>query len=41
MEYDDKVYLMALTKQVSHGPLNQQSSLPEIGYLDMFGHDRR
>nr|CAB3219678.1 Golgi resident protein GCP60 [Phallusia mammillata] len=41
MEYDDKVQLMSLTKQVSHGPLNQQNTLPDIGYLDMFGHDRR
>nr|XP_002130733.2 Golgi resident protein GCP60 [Ciona intestinalis] len=41
IEYDNKVLLMALTKQVSHGPMNQQSSLPDIGYLDMFGHDRR
>ena len=41
MEYDDKVYLSALTKQVSHGPLEQQRELPDIGYLDMFGHDRR
>uniref|UniRef100_H2ZCX0 ACB domain-containing protein n=1 Tax=Ciona savignyi TaxID=51511 RepID=H2ZCX0_CIOSA len=41
IEYDNKVMLMALTKQVSHGPMNQQNNLPEIGYLDMFGHDRR
>ncbi|XP_076816028.1 Golgi resident protein GCP60-like [Clavelina lepadiformis] len=41
MPYDDKVYLSALTKQVSHGPLAQQHDLPDIGFLDMFGHDRR
>jgi len=41
LTYDDKVYLAALTKQVSCGPYNDQNNLPEVGYLDLFGRDRR
>ncbi|XP_039267273.1 Golgi resident protein GCP60-like [Styela clava] len=41
MSYEDKVYLAALTKQATLGPFAQQTQLPEVGYLDMFGNDRR
>jgi len=41
LTYNDKVFLAALTKQVSCGPYNDQSNLPEVGYLDLFGRDRR
>lgn len=41
MSYEDKVYFAALTKQVTLGPFAQQTQLPEVGYLDMFGNDRR
>jgi len=41
IEYEDKVYLAALTKQVSSGPYANQKNLPEVGYLDVFGRDRR
>lgn len=38
--YQDKLTLIAYTKQVSHGRYNQDT-LPPLGVLDVIGRDRR
>ncbi|GLH15424.1 hypothetical protein R5R35_009763 [Gryllus longicercus] len=40
LSYEDKLKLVALTCQVSHGKCNQDS-LPPVGVLDVIGRDRR
>lgn len=38
--YDDKLKLVAYTRQVSHGKLDE-SKLPPLGVFDVIGRDRR
>jgi hypothetical protein len=38
--YRDKLRMVALTKQVSHGPYNA-STMPAVGLFDVVGNDRR
>nr|CAD7570081.1 unnamed protein product [Timema californicum] len=39
LSYEDKLKLVAFTRQVSHGKFNQDS-LPPLGVLDVIGRDR-
>lgn len=38
--YEEKLRLIAFTKQVAHGKYNE-SALPPLGVLDVIGRDRR
>lgn len=38
--YDDKLKLVAYTRQVCHGKLDE-SKLPPLGVFDVIGRDRR
>ncbi|KAG8443839.1 hypothetical protein GDO86_009142 [Hymenochirus boettgeri] len=38
--YEEKLKLVALHKQVTHGPYNPDTS-PEVGFFDVLGNDRR
>ncbi|XP_074641767.1 Golgi resident protein GCP60-like [Tubulanus polymorphus] len=40
LSYKDKIRLVALTKQVTHGKYSADV-LPEVGFLDVVGNDRR
>ena len=40
LTYEDKIQLVALWKQVSNGRYSE-SKMPDIGYFDVIGNDRR
>lgn len=40
LSYQDKLRLVAYTKQVSHGKYTAEA-MPDVGFLDVVGNDRR
>ena len=40
VSYKERLHMVALTKQVAHGPYTT-NSMPSVGLFDVVGNDRR